>query len=42
MERGQMMKGDAELIALEFISPITIMIQLIDREPKKEDGNHFG
>ena len=36
MERGQMMKGDAELIALEFISPITIMIQLIDREPKKK------
>ncbi len=36
MERGQMAKGDAEIIALEFISPITIMLQLIDREPRKK------
>lgn len=36
MERGQMMQGDADIIALEFISPITIMVQLIDREPRKK------
>ena len=36
MERGQMVKGDAEVIALEFISPITIMVQLLDREPRKK------
>ena len=35
MERGQMMQGDADIIALEFISPITIMVQLLDREPRK-------
>jgi hypothetical protein len=36
MERDQMVKGDAEVIALEFISPITIMVQLLDREPRKK------
>lgn len=36
MERGQMVKGDAAIIALEFVSPITIMVQLIDREPRKK------
>ncbi|MCR4792422.1 MAG: TetR/AcrR family transcriptional regulator [Lachnospiraceae bacterium] len=33
MKRGQMLKGDASIIALEFISPITLMIQLMDRNP---------
>ena len=36
MERGQMIEGDAAIIALEFISPITIMVQLLDREPRKK------
>ncbi len=36
MERKEMVKGDARIIALEFISPITIMLQLIDREPGKK------
>jgi len=36
MEQGQMMQGDADIIALEFISPITIMVQLLDREPRKK------
>ncbi len=36
MKRGQMVKGDAKIIALEFISPITIMIQLVDRNPDKK------
>ncbi|WP_022776872.1 TetR/AcrR family transcriptional regulator [Butyrivibrio sp. AE3009] len=36
MDRGQMAKGDAAIIALEFISPITIMVQLLDRQPRKK------
>ncbi len=36
MDRGQMVKGDAAIIALEFISPITIMVQLLDRQPRKK------
>ncbi len=36
MERGQMVKGEADIIAIEFISPITVMLQLIDREPRKK------
>ena len=36
MDNGQMIEGDAKIIALEFLSPITIMIQLIDREPRKK------
>ena len=36
MEKGQMIKGDADIIALEFAAPITIMLQLTDREPRKK------
>ena len=36
MEQGQMVKGAPEVMALEFVSPITIMLQLIDREPRKK------
>ena len=36
MKRGQMIQGDADIIALEFVSPITIMVQLLDREPRKK------
>jgi AcrR family transcriptional regulator len=36
MDRGQMVKGDAAIIALEFIAPITIMVQLLDRQPRKK------
>ena len=36
MDNGQMIEGDAKIIALELLSPITIMIQLIDREPRKK------
>ena len=37
MERNQMVKGDVETIALEFISPVTLMIQLLEREPEKKE-----
>jgi len=39
MDRGEMIEGDASIYALQFISPITIMIQYMEREPdKKEDA----
>ncbi|MCR5228114.1 MAG: TetR/AcrR family transcriptional regulator [Eubacterium sp.] len=39
MDRGAMIEGDASIYALQFISPITIMIQYMEREPdKKEDA----
>ncbi len=37
MERNQMVKGDVETIALEFISPVTLMIQMLEREPEKKE-----
>lgn len=37
MERNLMIKGDAETIALEFISPVTLMIQMLEREPEKKE-----
>jgi Transcriptional regulator len=37
MERGEMIEGDASIYALQFISPITIMIQYMEREPDKKD-----
>ncbi len=37
MERKEMIQGDADIIALQFISPITIMIQLMEREPTKKE-----
>ena len=37
MDRGEMIEGDASIYALQFISPITIMIQYMEREPDKKD-----
>ena len=37
MERKEMIQGDASIYALQFISPITIMIQLMEREPAKKE-----
>ena len=36
MDKGIMIKGDADIIALEFIAPVTLMIQMSDREPDKK------
>ena len=38
MDDGIMIKGDPEILAFEFIAPVTLMIQQYDREPdeKKE------
>ena len=37
MDRSEMIDGDASIYALQFISPITIMIQYMEREPDKKD-----
>jgi len=37
MKRNLMVKGDVDTIALEFISPVTIMIQMLEREPEKKE-----
>ena len=37
MDAGKMVKGDADIIALEFIAPITLMVQMVDREPDKKE-----
>ncbi|MBO4636813.1 MAG: TetR/AcrR family transcriptional regulator [Clostridiales bacterium] len=35
MESGRMKKGDPELLALEYFTPASILIQLADRDEKK-------
>lgn len=37
MNAGSMKKGDAELLAFEYTSPISLLIQLVDRQPDRED-----
>ncbi len=37
MDLGKMPEGDSDTIALEFIAPVTLMIQMVDREPYKMD-----
>ena len=37
MDAGIMIKGNPEILALEFIAPVTLMIQRYDREPDKKD-----
>lgn len=36
MDDGVMIKGDPEIVALEFIAPVSLMIQLHDREPNRK------
>ena len=37
MDDGVMIKGDPEIMALEFIAPVTLLIQRYDREPGGKD-----
>lgn len=37
MANGIMKQDDPELLALEFLSPVTLMIQICDRQPEKEE-----
>ena len=47
MDNGLMVKGDADIIALEFAAPVTLMIQMSDRQPERKAqaletiGRHF-
>lgn len=36
MKAGIMQKEDAKLLAMEFAAPITLLIQMCDREPERE------
>ncbi len=36
MAEGIMVKGNPEIFALEFVAPITLLIQISDREPDKK------
>ena len=36
MDKGVMIKGDADIIALVFMAPVTLMIQMCDRQPEKK------
>lgn len=37
MEKGVMKKGDARMLAMSFIAPISLLIQMCDREPEREE-----
>lgn len=36
MDHGLMIQGDADIYALEFAAPVTLMIQMSDRQPEKK------
>lgn len=36
MEKGAMIKGDPDMTALGFTAPVTLMIQMSDRQPEKK------
>ena len=37
MEKGIVKQDDPELLALEFVSPVTLLIHMYDRQPEKEE-----
>ena len=37
MEKGILKKDDPELIALEFVSPVSLLIHMYDRQPEREE-----
>ena len=37
MEKGIMKKDDPELVALEFVSPVSMLIHIYDRQPEREE-----
>lgn len=48
MEKGILKKDDPELVALEFVSPVSLLIHMYDRQPEREEEvldkirKHFG
>ena len=37
MERGMLKRDDPELLALEFVSPVSLLIHMYDRQPEREE-----
>ena len=37
MEKGIVKQDDPELLALEFVSPVTLLIHMYDRQPEREE-----
>ena len=37
MENGSMRKDDPDMVALQFASPVTLILQTYDRQPEKEE-----
>lgn len=37
MEKGILKKDDPELLALEFVSPVSLLIHMYDRQPEREE-----
>ena len=37
MEKGVIIKGDPEYLALEFVSPVSLLIHMYDRQPEREE-----
>lgn len=37
MEKGILKKDDPELLALEFVSPVSLLIHMCDRQPEREE-----
>ena len=37
INEGVMVKGDPDVMALEFMAPVSLMLQMCDREPHKKD-----
>ncbi|MDD5899688.1 MAG: TetR/AcrR family transcriptional regulator [Lachnospiraceae bacterium] len=37
MERGILIKDDPELLSLEFVSPVSLLIHMYDRQPEREE-----
>ena len=37
INEGVMVKGDPNVFALEFMAPVSLMLQMCDREPHKKD-----
>lgn len=37
MEKGILKKDDPELVALEFVSPVSLLIHMYDRQPEREE-----
>ncbi|MCR5214819.1 MAG: hypothetical protein K6E10_10430 [Eubacterium sp.] len=37
IDKGLMEKGDVDIIALEYAAPVTLMIQMCNRQPQRKD-----